>query len=68
MLNFSRIYIVYSLNQTITEDFIDNVEYVQSMKKKLENTHHCYIGENYGNCNVFMAVKKELTNGEFSFN
>lgn len=68
MLNFSRIYIVYSLNQTITEDFIDNVEYVQSMKKKLENTHYCYIGENYGNGNVFMAVKKELTNGEISIN
>lgn len=68
MLNFSRIYIVYSLNQTITEDFIDNVGYIQSMKEKLENTHYCYIGENHGNGNVFMAVKKELTHGEISIN
>lgn len=62
MLNFSRIYIAYSLNQTITEDFIDNEEYIQMMKQKLENTHYCYIGENHGNGKVFMAVKKELGN------
>jgi len=62
MLNFSRIYITYSLNQTATEDYINNEEYILMIKKNIEKTHHCYIGNNHDNGKLFMAVKKELIN------
>jgi hypothetical protein len=55
MLNFSRIYIVYSLNQTATEDYINNEEYMQMIKKNIEKTHYCYIGDNYGNGKILIC-------------
>lgn len=60
MIHFSRIYIVYWSGKQEIGDYIDNDEYIEMIKRKIENTHYCYIGDNYGNGKVFMAVKKEL--------
>ena len=32
------------------------------IKKNIEKTHYCYIGNNHDNGKLFMAVKKELIN------
>ena len=62
ILNFTRIYIVYIAEKGYIGDYIDHDEYIQNIKTKLENTHYCYIGSDYGGCKTFMAVKKEVAN------
>jgi len=64
IMNFSRIYIVYMPGRYYVGDYIDNEEYVQNIKRKLEATHYCYIGTDYGGGKTFMAVKRSLINSE----
>jgi len=63
MKNFSRLYIVYSLNQTVTEDYIDNHSYILEIIENIKDTHKYHIRDNYGNGRAFYAVKKTLIDG-----
>jgi hypothetical protein len=60
MIHFSRIYIVYWPGQHVVGDYIDNSEYIERIRNNIQNTHYCFIYENFENGNVFMAVKKDI--------
>jgi hypothetical protein len=62
IMNFSRIFIVYMPDKTHVGDYIDNHEYIEKIQSRLDATHFCYIGTDYGGGKTFMAVKKSLTN------
>jgi len=64
MSNFARIIIIYSLNQTVTEDYIDNELYIQNIKEDIIESHYCYNDSNFGNGKIFIAIKKELMSHE----
>jgi len=60
MVKFSRIYIVYWPGRNEIGDYIDNTEYIEMIKKKIEKTHYCFDADNFENGKVFMAVKKTI--------
>lgn len=60
MIHFSRIYIVYWPGKHEVGDYVDNDDYIQKIKKKIENTHFFYDDDNFGNGKMFIAIKREL--------
>ena len=60
MIGFSRIYIVYWPGKNKIGDYIDNSEYIEMIRKKIEKTHYCFNDDNFENGKVFIAVKKSL--------
>ena len=58
MENFSRIYIVYSTDKSITEDYIDNHAYILEIIEKIKDTHKYFIRDFRSNAKAFYAVKK----------
>lgn len=64
IMNFKRIYIVYIPTKSYVGDYIDNGEYIQNIKTKLELTHYCHIGSDYGSGLTFLAVKKDIINND----
>ena len=55
---FNRIIIIYWPQPVEDFDNIDNEEYIKSIIKNIENTHDCYIDDNFGNGKIFCAMKK----------
>ena len=55
---FKRILIIYWPQPVDEFDNIDNELYIRNLEKDLEKTHDCYINTNYGNGNIFSALKK----------
>lgn len=66
MKNFSRIFIIYWPQPCPMFNNINNEEYIQEIKKNIEDTHNCYIGSNYAYTagNTFYAIKKDLMKEE----
>ena len=60
MIGFSRIFIVYWPGKNEVGDDIDNTEYIEIIRNKIDNTHYCFDSDNFGNGKVFMAVKKSI--------
>lgn len=58
LLNFKRILIIYWPQPVEDFDNIDNESYINNIIENMKNTHHCYIGDNFGNGKMFCAVKK----------
>ena len=60
MVNFSRIFIIYWPGKHSVGDNIDNTEYIELIRNKINKTHNCFDYDNFGNGKVFMAVKKSI--------
>lgn len=58
LLNFKRILIIYWPQPVEDFDNIDNESYINNIIENMKNTHHCYIGDNFGNGKMFCAMKK----------
>lgn len=58
LLNFNRILIIYWPQPVEDFDNIDNESYINNIIENMKNTHHCYIGDNFGNGKMFCAMKK----------
>lgn len=56
--NFNRIIIIYWPQPVEDFDNIDNEKYINNIKKNMENTHKCYVNNNFGNSKIFCAMKK----------
>ena len=60
MENFSRIYIVYSTDKSLTADYIDNHAYILEIIEKIKDTHKYFIRDFHSNAKAFYAVKKAI--------
>jgi beta-1,4-mannosyl-glycoprotein beta-1,4-N-acetylglucosaminyltransferase len=60
MENFSRIYIVYSTDKSLTWDYIDNHAYILEIIEKIKDTHKYFIRDFHSNAKAFYAVKKAI--------
>ena len=57
---FSRIYLVYWPGKHDICDGVDNTEYIEQIKKNINDTHTYKEYDNFGNGTAFLAVKKEI--------
>lgn len=64
MPEFSRIIIIYVPGINAVADNINSSEYIDSIHNKLNKTHYCHHGDNFGDSKskIFMAVKKNIQN------